>query len=90
MKIWKYGRHTVYTYDGTWYHEACNIIGLKHYLHSPLEKSLMERINQQYFKDRIESGDDYYICIQNETMNITYFMYKIEYNSVSIYNYIYL
>ena len=38
----KYGKHTVYTDGGTWYDEACNIIGLKHYLHSPLEKSLME------------------------------------------------
>ena len=47
----KYGRHTVYTDCGTWYHEACNIIGLKHYLHSPLEKSLMERVNQ-YFNQR--------------------------------------
>src|SRR5688572_26243891 len=27
----KYGRHTVYTDGGTWYDEACNIIGLKHY-----------------------------------------------------------
>jgi hypothetical protein len=40
----KYGRHTVYTDDGTWYHEACNVIGLKHYLHLSLEKSLMERV----------------------------------------------
>ena len=55
----KYGRHTVYTDDGTWYDEACNVLKLKHYLHSPLEKSLMERVNQ-YFKDRIESFDDYY------------------------------
>ena len=38
---------------------------LKHYLHSLLEKSLMERVNQ-YFKDRIESFDDYYPCMQNE------------------------
>jgi len=36
---------------------------LKHYLHSPLEKSLMERVNQ-YLKDRIESFDDYYPCIK--------------------------
>jgi transposase-like protein len=61
----KYGKHTVYTDGGTWYDEACNVIGLKHYLHSPLEKSLMERVNQ-YFKDRIESFDDYYPCIQNK------------------------
>ena len=61
----KYGRHTVYTDGGTWYDEACNIIGLKHYLHSPFEKSLMERVNQ-YFKDRTESFDDYYPCRQME------------------------
>ena len=61
----KYGRHTVYTDGGTWYDEACNVIGLEHYLHPPLEKSLMERVNQ-YFKDRIESFDDYYPCIRNE------------------------
>ena len=29
-----YGRHTVYTDGGTWYDEACNILKLKHYLHS--------------------------------------------------------
>ena len=44
----KYGKHTVYTDGGTWYDEACNVIGLKHYLHSPLEKSLMERVNQYF------------------------------------------
>ncbi len=49
----KHGRHTVYTDDRTWYDEACNVIGLDHYLHSSLEKSLMERVNQ-YFKARIE------------------------------------
>ena len=61
----KYGRHTVYTDGGTWYDEVCNIIGLKHYLHSPFQKSLMERVNQ-YFKDRTESFDDYYPCRQME------------------------
>ena len=61
----KYGKHTVYTDGGTWYDEACNIIGLKHHLHSSIEKSLMERVNQ-YFKDRTESFDDYYPCRQME------------------------
>ena len=61
----KYGRHTVYTDGGTWYEQACNVIGLKHHLHSSIEKSLMERVNQ-YFKDRIESFDDYYPCRQME------------------------
>ncbi len=37
-----YGKHTVYTDVGKWYYEACSIIGLKHYLHLPLEKSLIE------------------------------------------------
>ena len=40
----KYGRHIVYTDGGTWYDETCNILKLKHYLHSPIEKSLMERV----------------------------------------------
>ena len=57
----KYGRHAVYTNGGTRYYEACNILKLKHYLHSSLEKSLMERVNQ-YFKYSIESFDDYYPC----------------------------
>ena len=45
----KYGNHTVYTDGGTWYDEACNVLRLKHYLRSPSEKSLMERVNQ-YFR----------------------------------------
>ncbi|HJT83572.1 MAG TPA: DDE-type integrase/transposase/recombinase [Nitrososphaeraceae archaeon] len=61
----KYGRHTVYTERGTWYNEACKVIGLKHYLNSSIEKSLMERVNQ-YFKDRIECFNDYYPCMQNK------------------------
>ena len=65
----KYGKHTVYTDGGTWYDEACNVLRLKHYLHSPLEKSLMERVNQ-YFKDRIESFDDYYPCMQKDGCNL--------------------
>ena len=60
-----YGKHTVYTDGGTWYYEACNVLRLKHYLHSSIEKSLMERVNQ-YLKDRIESFDDYYPCMQIE------------------------
>jgi hypothetical protein len=62
-----YGRHTVYNDRGTWYYEACKVIGLKHYLHSPFQKSLMDRVNQ-YFKDRIESFDDYYPCVKNDSL----------------------
>ena len=47
------GRNPVYTDGGTWYPEACKILRVKHYLHSPLEKSLIERV---------ESFDDYYPC----------------------------
>jgi hypothetical protein len=61
----KYGRYAVYTDGGTWYDEAYNILKLKHYLHSSIEKSLMERVNQ-YFKDRTESFDDSHPCIRNE------------------------
>lgn len=50
----KYGRHTVYTDGGTWYPQARVFLHLKHRLHSPLEKSLIERVIQ-YFKDRTES-----------------------------------
>ena len=58
----KYGKHTVYTDGGTWDDEACNVLRLKHYLHSSFQKSLMERVNQ-YYKDRTESFDDYYPCM---------------------------
>lgn len=58
----KYGRHVVYSNGGTWYPEACAALGLEHRLHSPYEKSLMERRANQYIKDRIEEFDDYYPC----------------------------
>src|ERR671919_1176563 len=57
----KYGKHTVYTDGGTWYPPACTFLNLKHRLHSPLEKSLIERV-MEYFKDRTECFDDYYPC----------------------------
>jgi len=57
----KYGRHAVYSDGGTWYPEACKVLKLKHYLHSPLEKSVIERVIQ-CFKDRTECFDDYYPC----------------------------
>ena len=50
----RYGKHSVYTDGGTWYPQACNFLHLKHRLHSPLEKSLIERV-MQYFNDRTES-----------------------------------
>jgi len=38
----KYGKHNVYRWR-CMYPETCNVIGLKHYLHLPLEKSLLEK-----------------------------------------------
>ena len=79
----KYGRHPVYTDGGTWYDEACNVLRLKHYLHSSFEKSLMERVNQ-YFKDRTEGFDDYYPCMEDEC-NLFHVHNWIQY-FVSMYN----
>ena len=73
----KYGRHAVYSDGGTWYPEACNVLGLKHYLHSPLEKSFVERVIQ-YFKDRIESFDDYYPCSKKDKCNLEHVYNSIE------------
>jgi putative transposase len=86
----KYGRHTVYSDGGTWYPEACNVLGLKHRLHSHLEKSLMERVIQ-YFKDRSESFDDYYPCSKKEECNLEHVYNSIElftsmYNNNTIVN----
>ena len=79
-----YGKHTVYTDGSTWYDEACNVLRLKHYLHSSVEKSLMERVNQ-YFKDRIESFDDYYPCMQKDGCNLFHVHNWIQF-FVSMYN----
>jgi putative transposase len=62
----RYGKHTIYTDGGTWYPQVCNVLHIKHRLHSPLEKSLIERV-MHYFKDRTESFDDYYPCINQKS-----------------------
>ncbi len=74
--VQKYGKHAVYLDGDTWYPGACKRLGLKHYLHSPLEQSLIERV-MQYFKDRTESFDDYYSCNS-----------KIDCDNVHVYNWI--
>ena len=81
----KYGKHTVYIDGGTWQDETCNILRLKHYLHSPLEKSLTERINQ-YLKDRIESFDDYYSCMKQKSECNLFHVYNWIQFFVSMYN----
>ncbi len=57
----EFGHHPVSTDGGTWYPQACKFLKLKHHIHSPFEKSLIER-TIQYIKDRIESFDDYFPC----------------------------
>jgi putative transposase len=54
-----YGKHIVYSDGGTWYPEACISLVLEHRLHSPYEKSIVER-TIEYLKDRSEAFDDYY------------------------------
>jgi putative transposase len=56
-----HGRHPLSTDGGTWYPMACRFLGLKHHLHSPFEKSLIER-TIQYIKDRTECYDGYFLC----------------------------
>ena len=63
--IGRYGRHVVYSDGGSWYPEACKSLGLEHRLHSPYEKSLIERV-MQYLKDRVEQFDDYYPCLKED------------------------
>ena len=80
----KYGRHTVYTDGGTWYPQACRFLHIKHYLHSPLEKSMIERVIQ-YFKDRTECFDDYYYpCTKNKNCDLEHV-----YNWIKLFIYLY-
>ncbi len=57
----KYGKHPVSTDGVTWYPQACKFLNTQHHIHSPYEKSLIER-TMQYIKDRTESFDDYFPC----------------------------
>ena len=56
-----YGNHPVSTDGGTWYPMACQFLKLDHHIHSPLEKSMIER-KMQYIKDRTEGFDDFFPC----------------------------
>ena len=46
-------------------HRACKFLKLKHHIHLPYEKSIIER-TIQYVKDRTESFDDYFPCRKNK------------------------
>jgi putative transposase len=54
-----HGKHPVSTDGGTWYPQACRFLKLDHHIHSPLEKSIIERA-MQCIKDRTECIDDYF------------------------------
>jgi putative transposase len=56
-----YDKHPVSTDGGTWYPQACRFLNIKHHIHSPYEKSIIER-TMQYIKDRTECFDDYFPC----------------------------
>ena len=64
-----YGNHPISTDGGTWYPQACEFLKMDHHIHSPLEKSLIER-TMQYIKDRTECFDDYFPCkLENCKLN---------------------
>jgi putative transposase len=42
--------------DALWYPQACQFLKIEHHLHSPFEKSIIER-TIQYIKDRTENFD---------------------------------
>ncbi len=54
-----HGKYRVSTDVGTRYPMACRFLKLKHHIHSPYQKSLIER-TIQYIKDRTECFDDYF------------------------------
>jgi putative transposase len=56
-----HGNHPVSTDGGTRYPQDGRFLKLKHHIHSPLEKSLVER-TMQYIKDRTECFDDCFLC----------------------------
>jgi transposase-like protein len=56
-----HGKHPVSTDGGTWYLMACRFLRIKHRIHSPFEKSIIER-TMQYIKYRTEGFDDYFPC----------------------------
>jgi putative transposase len=59
-----HGKYVVYYDGGSWSPEACSSLGLKHTLHTPFEKSVIERA-MEYVKDRTEGFDDCYSCSKN-------------------------
>ncbi len=62
FQVWfKFMERTVSTDGETGFPQACRFLRIKHNIHSPLGKSLIER-TMQYIKDRTECFDDYFPC----------------------------
>ncbi len=54
----KYGKHPVSTdSERTWYPQACKFLNINLHIHSPNDKSIIER-TVQFIKDRTECFDD--------------------------------
>ena len=56
-----HGKHSISTDGGSRYPQACRFHKLDHHIHSPFEKSIIER-TIQYIKDRTECFDDHFPC----------------------------
>ncbi len=61
----EHGKHLVSADGGTWYPQACKFLNLNHHIHSPFEKSIIER-TMQYIKNGTEGFDDYFPCKKNK------------------------
>ena len=61
-----HGQHHPVSTDGWRYlvstAQACRFLRLPHHIHSPYEKSIIERTMQYMIKDRTECFDDYFPC----------------------------
>ncbi len=67
--IVKYGKKPITTNGDTWYPQACKHLGLKNHIHSPYQKSIIER-TIKYLKDRTECFDDYFPCKRNKIFKL--------------------
>ena len=63
-----HGKLAVSTDGGTWYPQACRFLKPNHHIHSPLEKSIIER-TMRYIKDRTGCFDDYFPCNRKKGCN---------------------
>ena len=61
--------HTVYSDGGIWYPESCISLRLEHRLHSPYEKSIVER-TVEYLRVEPKAFDDYYPCMRAGLCNL--------------------